>query len=74
MEQVLNVVLIVISVMIIALVLLQGAKGEGASNIIAGGNDSLFANRKERGSELFITRLTMILGLLFIGICMIIGF
>ena len=74
MEQVLNVVLIVISVMIIALVLLQGAKGEGASNIIAGGNDSLFANRKERGGELVISRVTLGLGILFFILCFIIGF
>lgn len=74
MEQILHGALIVISILIIALVLLQGAKTDGASSIITGGNDSLFANRKERGSELFLTRLTMILGILFIGICMIIGF
>ncbi len=65
--------LIIISVFLIAIVLLQAGKAEslGALN---GGNDSLFKNRKERGGELFITRLTLILGILFIAITMYMGF
>ncbi len=63
--------LIIISILLITLVLLQSAKAEGASQIIQGGNLDLFSNRKERGSELFITRLTLILGVLFFVICLI---
>lgn len=65
--------LIIISVFLIAIVLLQAGKAEslGALN---GGNDSLFKNRKERGGELFITRLTLVLGILFIAITMYMGF
>ncbi len=74
MATFLHIVLIVVSILLIALFLLQGGKTDGASNIISGGNDSLFANRKERGGELFITRLTMTLGIVFIVICMVIGF
>lgn len=69
-----EILLIVISILLIALVLLQSGKAESASNIISGGNDSLFANRKERGGELFITRLTAFLGFLFMAICLVIGF
>ncbi|MDD2391314.1 MAG: preprotein translocase subunit SecG [Bacilli bacterium] len=69
METFLHIVLNIVSILLIAIFLLQGGKTEGASNIISGGNDSLFANRKERGGELFITRLTMILGIIFIVIC-----
>jgi len=64
--------LLVISVLIIAVVLLQSNKAEGASNIISGGNENLFANQKERGFELFISRLTMILGIAFFVISFII--
>lgn len=39
-----------------------------------GGNDDLFANRKERGGELFITRLTAVLGALFFVICIAMEF
>ncbi len=66
--------LIIISLLLIAIVLLQSGKAESASNVISGGNESLFANRKERGSELFISRLTLGLGIVFFLICLIMGF
>lgn len=55
--------LIIVSILLIALGLLQSNKAEGASSIISGGSQELFANRKERGAELFISRLTMVLGI-----------
>ena len=48
--------LLVICVLLIAIVLLQSNKAEGASQIISGGNADLFSQRKERGAELFISR------------------
>ncbi len=63
--------LIIISILLIAIVLLQSGKAEGASSIISGGNDDLFKNRKERGGELFITYLTAILGCAFLILCII---
>ena len=66
--------LIIISILLIAIVLLQAGKAESASSALTGGNDSLFQNRKERGGELFITRLTCLLGLAFFIICLVIGF
>lgn len=69
-----QILLIVISLLLIAMVLLQSGKAEGASNIISGGNDSLFANRKERGGELVMTRITLFLGTAFFVICLVIGF
>lgn len=61
--------LIIVSILLIAIVLLQSGKAEGASNIISGGNDSLFKNRKERGGELFISYSTMVLGIAFFILC-----
>ena len=63
--------LIVVSILLIAIVLLQSSKAEGASGVISGGNTELFTNRKERGGELFITRLTYSLAMIFIVICYI---
>ena len=57
--------LVVISILLIAIVLLQSSKASDSSQIISGGNDMLFQNQKERGVELFITRLTILLGALF---------
>ena len=61
----LEIALLVVSVLLIAIVLLQSNKASDASQIIGGGNDMLFQNQKERGVELFITRLTIFLGVLF---------
>lgn len=57
--------LLIISVLLIAIVLLQSNKASDAGQIITGGNAELFSNQKERGSELVISRITLILGLAF---------
>ena len=67
-------VLIILCIVIIALVLLQSGKAEGASQIITGGAGDLFKNRKERGSELIIINTTFILGIVFFIICLVISF
>lgn len=64
---------VIIAVLLIAIVLLQSGKAESASQIIQGGNSDLFANRKERGFELFITRLTYVFGFSFFILCLIIS-
>ena len=64
---------IVVSILLIAIVLLQSGKAESASQIIQGGTSDLFANRKERGFELFVTRITYILGFTFFVLCLIIS-
>jgi len=68
-----EIAVIIISVLLIAIVLLQSGKAEAASQIIHGGNSDLFANRKERGFELFITRVTFILGFAFFMLCLLIS-
>ena len=68
-----EIVALVIAVLLIAIVLLQSGKAESASQIIQGGNSDLFANRKERGFELFITRVTYVLGFSFFILCLIIS-
>ena len=64
-------ILLVVSILLIAIVLLQGNKASGAGQIITGGNEYLFQNMKERGLELFITRTTFVLGVLFFVISLI---
>ncbi|HOO67815.1 MAG TPA: preprotein translocase subunit SecG [Bacilli bacterium] len=69
-----DVVIMTISILLITIVLLQSGKAESASQILGGGSSELFSKRKERGSELFITRLTLVLGAAFFIICLIISF
>ena len=69
-----EIALIILSILIIAIVILQSGKAASASSSIMGGSDDLFANRKERGGELFITRLTAVLGALLFVICIAMEF
>lgn len=66
--------LLVISLLLICIVLLQSNKAEGASQIISGGNSDLFTKRKERGVELFISRATLVLGMIFFLVSLIAEF
>ena len=65
MTNFLETMLLIVSVLMIAIVLLQSNKASDASQIITGGNEALFKNQKERGLELLISRLTLSLGILF---------
>lgn len=67
-------VLLVISILLITIVLLQSSKAEGAAQILSGNSTDLFKNRKERGSELAITRITFVLGMLFFVISLVMEF
>lgn len=66
--------LLILSVVLIALVLLQSNKATEASQIISGGNADLFQVQKERGVELFISRLTFLVGAAFMIIAFLIMF
>ena len=61
--------IMIISILLIVIVLLQSSKAEGG--FINSSGSELFANRKERGSELFITRLTAVVGAAFFIIALI---
>ncbi len=65
-------IVLIVSILLILIVLLQSGKAESA-NIIQGSSSDLFANRKERGIELFISRLTFFLGLCFFVLCVFIS-
>lgn len=62
--------IMIVSILLIIIVLLQSGKAE-AGSLGSGVSSDLFSNRKERGSELFITRLTAILGAAFFIIALI---
>lgn len=68
-----EIILIIVSIILIALVLLQSGKASDAGQIITGGNSMLMGQMKERGPEKFLTRLTYLTGILFIVLSMILG-
>lgn len=62
----LNGILMVISALMIIVTLLQSGKSDGISGAFTGnGGLNLFANVKERGPEKAMSYFTMILGVLF---------
>ena len=69
-----QIVLLVISILLIIIVLLQSGKAEPASQIISGGSMDLFHKRKVRGSELVISRITLLLRVAFFIISLVMEF
>lgn len=66
MENLLNILCMIDSGLIIILVLLQSGKSDGLSAAFTGSGDlNLFAVQKERGPDKVISRMTLVCGILF---------
>ncbi|HAR7404415.1 TPA: preprotein translocase subunit SecG [Staphylococcus aureus] len=65
MHTFLIVLLIIDCIALITVVLLQEGKSSGLSVAISGGAEQLFGKQKQRGVDLFLNRLTIILSILF---------
>ncbi|HAR5540518.1 TPA: preprotein translocase subunit SecG [Staphylococcus aureus] len=65
MHTFLIVLLIIDCIALITVVLLQKGKSSGLSGAISGGAEQLFGKQKQRGVDLFLNRLTIILSILF---------
>ena len=65
MHTFLIVLLIIDCIALITVVLLQEGKSSGLSGAISGGAEQLFGKQKQRGVDLFLKRLTIILSILF---------
>ncbi|MBR3357349.1 MAG: preprotein translocase subunit SecG [Solobacterium sp.] len=69
----LNALLMIVSASLIVLSLLQSGKSDGISGAFTGnGGLNLFQNTKERGSEKVISNATMILGIVFFVLVIVI--
>lgn len=68
----LKILLMIVSVALIILSLMQSGKNDGLSGAFTGAEGlNLFANVKERGPEKFISNLTMLVGVAFFVIVII---
>ena len=68
----LEVLLIIVSIALIIVCLLQTGKTDGIVNALTGQSSNLFAQQKERGVDLVLTRITVGLGIAFFVIAIII--
>ena len=68
----LEVLLIIVSIALIIVFLLQTGKTDGIVNALTGQSSNLFAQQKERGVDLVLTRITVGLGIAFFVIAILI--
>ena len=70
-ETILKVAMVIISVALIILCLLQSVKSDDIVNALTGQSSNLFAEQKERGVDLVMSRMTMILSIAFFVIAIL---
>lgn len=70
--MILNVLMMVVSVALIIVCLLQSGKSDGIVNALTGQSSNLFANQKERGADLILSRVTIGLAVSFFVIAILI--
>lgn len=68
----LEVLMIIVSIALIIVCLLQTGKTDGIVNALTGQSSNLFAQQKERGVDLVLTRITVGLGIAFFVIAILI--
>ena len=68
-----DVLLLIVSCLLIAIIVLQDSK-EDSSNTFTGEKSELFANKKERGIELWIKRVTFVLCIVFFVVAFVCAF
>lgn len=68
----LEVLLIIVSIALIIVCLLQTGKTDGIVNALTSQSSNLFAQQKERGVDLVLTRITVGLGIAFFVIAILI--
>ena len=71
LETILKVAMVIISVALIILCLLQSGKSDDIVNALTGQSSNLFAEQKERGVDLVMSRMTMILSIAFFVIAIL---
>ena len=70
-ETILKVAMVIISVALIILCLLQSGKSDDIVNALTGQSSNLFAEQKERGVDLVMSRMTMISSIAFFVIAIL---
>ena len=68
MKTALMVLLAIASIIIIASVLIQSSNSDGLSGSIAGGAEQLFGKRRVKVMKLFLSKITVVSAILFIGL------
>ena len=70
--MILNILLMIVSVALIIVCLLQSGKSDGIVNALTGQSSNLFAQQKERGADLVLSRMTVGLEVAFFVLAILI--
>ncbi|QSO54720.1 preprotein translocase subunit SecG [Alicyclobacillus curvatus] len=65
--------LVVLSVLLIVVILLQSGRSAGLSGVITGGSDQV-TNRRPKGMDSFLAKVTVILATLFLLVTLFIAY
>lgn len=68
-----DILLLIVSCLLIGIIVLQESK-EDSANTFTGEKSELFANKKERGIELWIKRITFVLCVAFMVLAIVCAF
>lgn len=70
-DMILKIAMVFIAIVLVILCLLQSGKSDDIVNALTGQSSNLFAEQKERGIDLVMSRMTMILGVAFFVIAIL---
>ena len=70
-DMILKIAMVVIAIVLVILCLLQSGKSDDIVKALTGQSSNLFAEQKERGIDLVMSRMTMILGVAFFVIAIL---
>lgn len=73
MQAVVTTLLVIVSICLIAVVLLQSGRSAGLSGAISGGAEQLMGKQKARGIDAFLSKLTVVLAVLFFFLTLLIA-
>ncbi|WP_026697642.1 preprotein translocase subunit SecG [Alkalicoccus chagannorensis] len=74
MEQLLSIMLVIVSILLITVVLLQSGRSAGLSGAISGGAEQMVGKTKARGLEAVLSKATVVLGVLFFVFALWLGY
>ncbi|ADH98641.1 preprotein translocase subunit SecG [Salisediminibacterium selenitireducens] len=74
MQAFVSVLLVVVSILLIAVVLLQSGRSAGLAGAISGGAEQMVGKQKARGLEAVLSRVTVVLGVLFFVLTLVVAY
>ncbi|MDG5786586.1 preprotein translocase subunit SecG [Evansella sp. AB-P1] len=69
-----SILLVIVSILLITVVVLQSGRSAGLSGAISGGAEQIVGKQKARGLEAVLNKATVVLGVLFFVLTVLVAF